>query len=73
MKMTFLKFKNLKWKDLKFRFQILFSTLIIIRNVLTNWHIRLISEGSWDSRNWSNDVENSAFHHSNKLHLKILV
>ncbi len=40
----------------------LFSTLIIIRNVswAANQHIRMISEGSCDTEDWSNDAENSA-------------
>ncbi len=40
----------------------LFSTLIIIRNVsrAANRHIRMISEGSCDTEDWSNDAENSA-------------
>ncbi len=41
-----------------------FSTLIIA----ANQHIRLISEGSCDTEDWSNDAENSALHHRNKLH-----
>jgi len=28
----------------------------------------MISEGSCDTEDWSNDVENSALHHWNKLH-----
>ncbi len=41
----------------------LFSTLIINRNVswALNQHIRLISEGSCDTEDWSNDAGNSAF------------
>ncbi len=31
----------------------------------------MISEGSFDTEDWSNDAENSALHHINKLHLKI--
>ncbi len=31
-------------------------------------HIRMISEGSWDIEDWSNDAENSALHHRNKIH-----
>ncbi len=34
-------------------------------------HIRMISEGSCDTEDWSNDVENSALHHRNKLYFKI--
>ncbi len=51
----------------------LFSMLIIIRNVywVSNQHIRMISEGSCDTEDWSNDAENSALHHRNKLHCNI--
>jgi len=40
----------------------LFSTLIIIRNVscASDHHIRVISVGSCDTEDWSNDAENSA-------------
>ncbi len=31
----------------------------------------MISEGSRDTEDWSNDAENSALHHMNKLHFKI--
>ncbi len=31
----------------------------------------MISEGSLDTDNSSNDAENSALHHKNKLHFKI--
>jgi len=41
----------------------LFSTLVIIKNQ----HIIMISEGSCDS----NDAENSALHHWDKLHMNI--
>jgi len=36
--------------------------LIILRNVsgAANQHIRMISEGSCDTEDWSNDAENSA-------------
>ncbi len=30
----------------------------------------MISEGSYDTEDWSNDAENSALHHMNKFHLK---
>ncbi len=29
--------------------------------------IRMISEGSRDTKDWSNDAENSALHHRNKF------
>ncbi len=40
----------------------MFPTLIIIRNVscAATQHIRMISEGSCDTEDWSNDAENSA-------------
>ncbi len=33
--------------------------------------ISTISEGSCDTEDWSNDAENSALHHRNKLHFNI--
>jgi len=41
----------------------MFSTLIIVRHVSCslNQHIRLISEGSCDTEDWSNDAENSVW------------
>ncbi len=36
-----------------------FSTLIIIRNVSWAANIRMISEGTCDTEDWSNDAENS--------------
>ncbi len=36
-----------------------------------NQHIRMISEGSCDTEDWSNDAENSALHYRNNLHFKI--
>jgi len=44
-----------------------------IRNVCleANQHIRMITEGSCDTEDWSNDAENSALNHRNKLHVKI--
>ncbi len=49
----------------------LFSSLIIIRNVswASNHHIRMISEGSCDAEDWSNDAEISALHHRNLQHI----
>ncbi len=53
----------------------LFLTLIIIIIITVSWaanqHIRIISEGSWNTEDWSNDAENSALHHMNKLHFTI--
>ncbi len=34
-------------------------------------HIRMISKGSCDTEDWSNDAENSDLPNRNKLHLKI--
>ncbi len=31
----------------------------------------MISEASCDTEDWSNDAENSALHHSNKLYFKM--
>ncbi len=31
----------------------------------------MISEGSWDTEDWSNDAENSALHQRHKLHFAI--
>ncbi len=50
-------------------------TVINIDNKNVSWaanqHIRMISEGSCDTEDWSNDAENSVLHHSNKLHFTI--
>ncbi len=32
----------------------------------------MISEGSCDTEDWSNDAENSALHHRNKLYLQYI-
>ncbi len=42
---------------------VFFITLLIIRNVpkAANHHIRMISEASCETKDWSNDAENSAF------------
>ncbi len=31
----------------------------------------MISEGSCDTEDWSNDAENTALHHSNKLYFQV--
>jgi len=40
-----------------------------------NQHITMISEGSCDTEDWrvmkSNEAENSALHHKNKLYVKL--
>ncbi len=33
----------------------------------------MVSEGSCDPEDWSNDAENTALHHRNKLHFNILI
>jgi len=45
------------------------TTSIKKRNIYCakNWHIRMISEGSCDTGDWSKDAGNSALHHRNKL------
>jgi len=50
----------------------LFSTLII-RNIsrAANHHIRVISEGSCDTEEWSKDAENSALITEKKIHFTI--
>ncbi len=53
----------------------LFPTLIIIINVswAANQHIRMISEGSCDTEDWSNDTEISALNHWNKICFKTYI
>ncbi len=41
------------------------ATLILIQ------HFRMISEGSCGTEDWSNDAENTALLHRNKLYFKI--
>ncbi len=45
--------------------------MMIIRNVFwaENQYIRMISEGSCDTEDWSNDADNSAL--INKVHVNI--
>ncbi len=61
------------YKTFKKQASKLFSTLIRMKNVslASNQHIRMISEGSCDTEDWSNDAGNSALHHRNKLYFKI--
>ncbi len=49
------------------------TKISITRNVASavNQHIIMISEGSCDTEDYSNDAENSALHHINKLHFTI--
>ncbi len=58
---TILKIKSITFPQ-KYEAAQLFSSLIIIRNVSwsPNQHIRMISEASCDTEDWSNDAENSA-------------
>ncbi len=42
-----------------------------VTTLIINPHIRMISEGSCDTEDWSNDAENSALHHRNKLYSKV--
>ncbi len=39
--------------------------------LIINQCVRMISEGSCDTEDWSNDVENSALLHRNTLHFKV--
>jgi len=55
--LNFLFAKEFRKKDASQNID-LFSTLIIIR--ASNHYIRVISEGSCDTEDWSNDAENSA-------------
>ncbi len=41
------------------------------QHFIINQHIRMISEGSCDTEDWSNDAENSALCHRNKLYFKV--
>ncbi len=47
-----------------------FSSTTVL-TLIINQHIRMISEGSHDTEDWSNDAENSALRHRNKLCLKV--
>ncbi len=51
--------------------------LIVIDNNKKSWaanqYIRMISEGSCDTEDWSNDAEISALHHRIKLYINIQV
>jgi len=67
---TFYLLKNPeKWVTVSTEFEQVFLTLVTIRNVswAANHHIRMISEGSCDTEDWSNNAENSALHHMNKF------
>ncbi len=59
-----------KWITVSTKYEAaqLFLTLTILRHFswAANQVIRMISEGSRDTEEWSNDAENSALHHRNK-------
>ncbi len=65
-------FYHLKMKHLRIFFflETVYAMIIIFlkQQIII---IRMISERSCDTEDWSNDAENSALHHRNKLHLKI--
>ncbi len=42
------------------------NSLIINASWAANQHIRMISEGSCDTEDWSNNAENAAVHHRNR-------
>ncbi len=42
-------------------------------NAVLEHHIRMICEGTYDTKDWSNDAENSALHHRNKMCIYILM
>jgi len=45
--------------------------MIIIVSWAANHQIKMISEGSCNIEDWTNDAENSALHHSTKLLFKL--
>ncbi len=64
--------KNIKHQKLFSTFTIINTIInnrapvIIDNNCPSNQHICMISEGSCDTDDWSNDAENSALHYSKK-------
>ncbi len=54
--------KNVSWFPQNYE---LFSALIIIKNVFwaANTHIKMISERSCDTEDWSNDAENAGINY----------
>ncbi len=60
---------NASWFPQKYLATQVFSTLITKIRVFwaVNQHIRISSEGSCETVDWSNDAENSALHYRNKL------
>ncbi len=65
-------FERILHKNIKKQKQYL-ALIIIKENVswAANQHIRMIFKGSCDNEDWSNDAENWALNHRNKLHVKI--
>ncbi len=50
---------------------LIIRVIIKSKNWAPNQNIGMISKGSCDIEDLSNDAENSAFHHRNKLHFKM--
>ncbi len=67
--LTLYSSKNQSKKYHMFQKIILISTTV--STLIITQHIRMISEGSCDTEDWSNDAENSALHHRNKLYFKV--
>ncbi len=44
---------------------------MMVLTLISEYQIRIISEGLFDTESWSNDDENIYFRHRNKLHFKI--
>ncbi len=68
--LTFYSLKNPE-KSITFSTKYEAAKLSSVLIIIANQHILMISEGSCDTEDWSNDAENSALHHRNKLHSKI--
>ncbi len=70
--LNFLLINNLEINEEHISTNILISTTffnIYNNRKSPNRHIKIISEWSCDTEDWSNDAENSALHHKNKLHI----
>ncbi len=48
-----------------------FLSSTTVSTLIRNQYIRMISGGSCDTEDWSNDAENSALRHINKLYFKV--
>jgi len=46
---------------------------MIIISLAPNQHIKMISEGSYDTKDWSNDTDHLLSNHRNNLHFKIYI